>query len=206
MDAPRPPKTAGNGWTRARLLRAAVGGGAVVAGAAAMGGRNDGGASLAAQPADADAEILNFFLVLEHVQEGFYREAVRGGRLDGDLLTFARAVGEQEGEHVAFLAERLGSRAEARPALDFGDALSTPDRFLQTAIELEEAAVAGYVGQGANLTGAMVRRVATLVSVEARQAAWIRDLAGVSPAPRAADKARTAEGVLADLRERGFVA
>jgi hypothetical protein len=126
--------------------------------------------------------------------------------LDGDLLTFAQTVGEQESEHVAFLAERLGGRADARPTLNFEDALSTPDRFRETAIELEEAALAGYVGQGANLTRDMVRPVATLVSVEARQAAWVRDLAGVSPAPRAADPARKADRVVADLRERGFVA
>jgi hypothetical protein len=48
--------------------------------------------------------------------------------------------------------------------------------------------------------------VATLVSVEARQAAWLRDLAGVSPAPRAADPARPAQAVLADLRRRGWLA
>jgi hypothetical protein len=196
----------GTGWTRARLLRAAIGGGAMVAGGAAMGIRNDGGTPLAAQSEDSDAEILNFFLLLEYVQEGFYREAVSSGRLSGDLLTFARTVGAQESEHVAFLAERLGGRAEARPDLSFGDALSTPERFRDTAIELEEAALAGYVGQGANLTRDVVRPVAALVSVEARQAAWVRDLAGVSPAPRAADPARKADGVVGDLRERGFVA
>jgi hypothetical protein len=161
---------------------------------------------MAAQSEDAEAEILNFFLLLEYVQEGFYREAIRTGRLNGDLLRFARTVGKQESEHVAFLAERLGSRAEARPTLNFEEALTTPDRFRETAIELEEAAVAGYIGQGANLTSDVVRPVATLVSVEARQAAWVRDLARVSPAPRAADAAREADRVVADLRERGFVA
>jgi hypothetical protein len=77
---------------------------------------------------------------------------------------------------------------------------------METAIELEEMAVAGYVGQGANLTADVVRPVATLVSVEARQAAWVRDLGRVSPAPRAADTARKADRVVADLRERGFLA
>jgi Ferritin-like domain len=205
MDGRARP-TADAGWTRAGLIRAALGGGALVAGGAALADRTGGAAPLAAQARPADAEILNFFLLLEYVQEAFYREALRAGRLEGDLLTFAETVGEQESEHVAFLAEQLGSRAEARPTMNFEAALSTPERFRAAAVELEEAAVAGYVGQGANLSRDVVRPVATLVSVEARQAAWIRDLAGVSPAPRAADKARTAEGVLADLRERGFVA
>src|SRR5919108_599533 len=97
--------------TRAGLLRTVVGAGAIVAGGAAVGARSGGGTSLAAQPKKADVEILNFFLLLEHVQNAFYREAVRSGRLDGDLLTFARTVGDQESTHVAFLTERLGSRA-----------------------------------------------------------------------------------------------
>lgn len=194
-----------SGWTRARLLRGALAGGAMIAGGAAIGTATDGGTLLAAQSKDADAKILNFFLLLEYVQEGLYREAIQSGRLTGDLLTFARAVGEQESEHVAFLAERLGSRAEARPTLNFGDAVTTPDRFREAAIELEETALAGYIGQGANLTRGLVRSVATLVSVEARQAAWVRDLAGVSPAPRAADPARKADRVVADLRKRGYI-
>jgi hypothetical protein len=197
----------GNGsWTRARLLRAALGGGAVVAGGTVMGTRTDSGAVLAAQVEDADAKILNFFLLLEYVQEGFYREAVKSGRLTGELLELASTVGRQETEHVAFLTDRLGSRARARPASNFGDALSSPERFRAAAIELEETAIGGYIGQASNLTRDTVRSVATLISVEARQVAWIRDLAGVSPAPRAADPARSADDVVAALRKRGFVA
>jgi hypothetical protein len=195
-----------HGWTRGRLLRGLIGGGAIVAGGAAIGLRTGSGTSLAAQSDESDAKILNFFLLLEYVQEGFYREAVESGRLTGELLEYATAVGEQESEHVAFLAERLGDRARARPKLSFGDKLATPERFRDAAIDLEEAALAGYVGQGANLTRDTITRVATLVSVEARQAAWLRDLAGVNPAPRAADPARDADRVVEGLRKRGYVA
>jgi hypothetical protein len=194
------------GWTRGRLLRAVIGGGAIVAGGAAIGGRTDSGTSRAAQSEEADAKILDFFLLLEYVQEGFYREAVESGRLTGDLLEYATTVGEQESEHVAFLTERLGSRARSRPTLSFQDRLATSDRFRDTAIDLEEAALAGYIGQGANLTADAITSVATLVSVEARQAAWVRDLAGVSPAPRAADPARNADRVVEELRKLGYVA
>ena len=48
--------------------------------------------------------------------------------------------------------------------------------------------------------------VARLVSVEARQVAWLRDLAGISPAPRAADPPRKAEAVIGELREKGYIA
>lgn len=193
-------------WTRARLLRAAVGGGAIVAGGAVIGARSDGDSVLAAPSEDADAKILNFFVLLEYVQEGFYREAVKSGRLTGNLLEFASTVGPQETQHVALLTERLGSRARPRPTSDFGDALSTPERFREAAVQLEETAIAGYIGQASNLTRGTLGSVATLVSVEARQAAWIRDLAGLPPAPRAADPARSAEAVVADLRKQGLIA
>ena len=195
-----PPKP-----TRAGLFRLAAAGGAVVAGGAVIGGRDDGGL-LAAPSADTDARILNFFLLLEYVQEAFYREALRSAGLTGELEELARAVGAQESEHVAFLTERLAGRARARPRTDFGDALGTPERFRATAIDLEETAIGAYIGQGANLTRGSVRAVGTLLSVEARQAAWLLDLAGDSPAPRAADAARKPDEVLAHLRGQGFIA
>jgi Ferritin-like domain len=192
------------GWTRAGLLRAAAGAGAVVAGGVAMGSRGDGGATLAAD-AESDAEILNFFLLLEYVQEGFYRETTEKAQIEGDLLTFVETVAGQESEHVAFLEDRLGGRAREKPTMSFGDATDSAERVRDTAIYLEEAAVAGYIGQGANLSHRSITQVGTLVSAEARQAAWVRNLAGVSPAPRAADPARKADDVVADLRQRGFI-
>ncbi len=193
-------------WTRGRLLRAALGGGALVAGGTLMGVRGDGGTSVAAPSKATDAEILNLFLLLERVQEGFYREAVERGGLSGELLEYANAVGEQESEHVAFLERRLGSRARAEPQLDLPpDMFETADRFRDSAIELKEAAIGAYIGQSANLTRGTMSPIATLVAVEARQVAWIRDLAGVSPAPDAADPGRKPEQVLAALRDRRYI-
>jgi hypothetical protein len=194
------------GWTRSRLLRTAVAGGAVAAGGAAWGARGGDEDSLAAPSEDIDAKILNLLLLLEYVQEAFYRQARASGRLDGDLLTFASTVGPQEAEHARFLARRLGSRARRRPDTRFGDHLASARSFRDAAVELEEAAIAAYVGQAANLTRPVLGQVATLVSVEARQAAWIRDIAETSPAPRAADPAREPDAVVADLRRRGFLA
>ena len=193
------------GWTRAGLFRLAAAGGAAVAGGAVIGAHDRAGNSFAAPSADTDAKILNFFLLLEYVQEAFYREALRSARLNGDLSEYARTVGRQESEHVAFLTKRLGDRARPRPRSSFGDALSSPERFRAAAIDLEETTIAAYIGQGANLMRGTVGAVGTLLSVEARQAAWVLDLAGESPAPRAADPARKPEAVLAHLREQGFI-
>jgi hypothetical protein len=186
--------------TRRRALAAA---GAAAAGGAAI-GRRGGGSSLAA-PADTDAAVLNLFLTLERLQAGFYHAALRAGHLDGELKTAATAIAAQEDAHVALLERRLGDRTEAPPRTDFSGAASTPARFRENAIALEEAAIAAYIGQAANLSRALVAPIATLVSVEARQVAWLRDLDGLSPAPRAADPARPGGDVLADLRKRGLL-
>lgn len=192
-------------WSRASFLRAALGGGAVVAGGAAIGSAG-GGESVAAQSSSDDADILNLFLTLEYVQEAFYRQAIKTGRLSGPLLEYARTVSRQETQHAAMLRRRLGGRAESRPRSDAGDLVRSPETFRSAAIDLEEAVIGAYIGQGANLSASAIKRIATLVSVEARQAAWIRDLGKVSPAPRAADKARKGEDVLSELRDKGLLA
>jgi Ferritin-like domain len=201
----RPDEPPRRSLTRARLLRAALGASAVVAGGTATAGWPGGGAPAAAPSESTDVKILNLFLLLEQVQEGFYEEAVRNGRLEEPLRTFARTVAVQETEHVAVLTDRLGGRARERPRSDYGDAVSDPERFQQAAIKLEESAIAAFISQGANLTRDALSAIVPLVSVEARQVAWVRDLAGVSPAPRAADPAREAQDVLDELRREGFI-
>ena len=107
MDGLR--QTRERGWTRAGLFRRAAAGGAAVAGGAAIGARGDDGASLAAPSAGTDAKILNFFLLLEYLQEAFYREALRTGTArQATLNEYARSVGGQESEHVAFLTQTAG--------------------------------------------------------------------------------------------------
>ena len=189
-------------WTRGDMLRGSAAAGAVLGIGALLGSRDD--APFAASP-ETDAKLLNVFLTLERVQEAFYRAALERTDLTGDLLAFARAASGQESAHVKFLTKRLGGRAGSAPKTDFGDALSSPEKFQDAAIELEEAALATYVGQAANLSRRLLSPIATMTSVEARQAAWVRAIAGTSPAPRAADPARKVEDVMADLRDRGFI-
>jgi hypothetical protein len=192
----------GAGRTRAQALGAA---GAVLGAGALVGGlvRPQ---TTAGRPSRAqDVRILNFLLVLEEAQAAFYDAALRRGVLRGDLLEFARTVAPQEHEHVRFMRGKLGGQARPKPRLDFAQATSSPERFRATAIDLEEATAAAYIGQGASLTRDAVLDAARIVAVEARHAAWIRDLAGADPAPRAADPGRSADDVLTDLRQKGFL-
>ena len=52
----------------------------------------------------------------------------------------------------------------------------------------------------------LVAALFSLLTVEARHAAWARHLTGANPAPRAADQARPAGEVLRELREKGWLA
>jgi hypothetical protein len=187
------------------LLRLAATGGAAAAGGAVIGARGGDRTSFAAPSPSTDAEIVNLFLLLERVQQSFYRAALERSDLSGELRTYASTVAGQEREHVAFLEHWLGDRADAPPHTGFPDAFASAQGFRTAAVELEEAAIAAYIGPGANLTRKTVAQIAVLVSVEARQAAWVRDIAGISPAPRAADPARKPNDVLAELRKKGIL-
>jgi hypothetical protein len=190
--------------TRGRLLkRGIVAGGALVAGGAAIGGlpRLASSAPSAAQ----DARILNFVLELEYLENAFYAEARRRGALRGELRRFARIVGAHEQAHVTFLRNALGRSAVAKPAYDFGDATRDRDSFIAAAIKLEDLSVAAYNGQAPNLTTGTLAAAARIVSVEARHAAWIRDIGGKPPAADATDAPMTEAQVRRAIDETGFV-
>ena len=193
------------GHTRGQALRAAVAGGAALGAAALAGAWARPSASAGRASPAQDVRIMNFLLVLEEAQAGFYAAALRGGRLTGGLLEFARVVAPQEREHVDLLRKRLGNRAAAAPRLGFGDAVTDPRSFVATAIDLEEQTAAAYIGQGPSLTEGPMQDAARIVAVEARHAAWILDLAGRDPAPRPADPASRPQDVLANLRAKGIL-
>ena len=108
-----------------------------------------------------------------------------GSRLgDAEILNFALEMEELQG---ALYAQAL------------------QHTFAATARALEDLGVAALDGQAASLTKLSLASVATIVSVEARHAAWIRDLLGELPAPSASNPAQTAAQVRAAIRRTGFV-
>lgn len=189
--------------TRGQLVtRAAVGAGAVTAVGVLAGGLPRLAASDPSR--EQDRSILEWLLQVEYVQAAFYAAVERGGALQGELREFAARVGRQERAHVEALRSALGADAPERPEFDFADATSDPDRFVETAVELEELAVAAFNGQIPNLTRPRVMTAMRIVSVEARHVGWARDLAGRNPAPRPADRAATQAETRAALQATGF--
>jgi hypothetical protein len=156
-----------------------------------------------------DQKILNYALTLEYLEAAFYREAVDKGGLEGEVATFASVVGQHEQAHVDALKQTLGAAAVKEPTFDFGGATGK-DKFLATAQVLEDTGVAAYQGQGHLIkTPAVLAAAGSILAVEARHAAWVRDIRGggkgFNPAPDAFEKAQDMETILAAVKDTGFI-
>jgi hypothetical protein len=163
--------------------------GVTLAGAGALLLTRAPAARAAALPA-GDVDILNYALVLEYLQASFYTEAERNGALHGKSATAARVVGATERAHVDAFLDLLGSKAVKRPTFDFQGTTEQQRPFLKTAVALEDLAVAAYKGQAPKLrSNAVLAAAVGIHSVEARHAAWMRHLFGITPAVNAFDSA-----------------
>ena len=206
LDEPAQP-------TRSQFFRRAVaGGGTLVLGGLAIGGLPE--LALGRRSAAQDVEILNFALLLEYLESEFYVEAVQKGALSGPTLAFATTVRDHELAHVDFLRQALGGAAIAKPSFDFKGTTEDADTFAATALVLEDTGVAAYNGQGPRLRRKTLAAAASIVSVEARHAAWIRrivaapdyaDGKGSYPAPAALDKAKSKAQIEAAVGATGII-
>lgn len=191
---------ADRGLSRTQFITA----GAVAAGAAVAGGIAAGPLEDTSAQSDRDIQALQLLLLLEYTENAFYTEALERGSLRGEMKAYAQAVAGQEREHLAFVKRALGARAEGRPGFEFGSATRDPAGFAAAAAELEDLAVAAYNGQATNVSKATLAAAATVVSVEARHAAWIRSIVDEPPAPDATDKALSAAEVREGLERIGL--
>jgi ferritin-like protein len=146
-------------------------------------------AAAAAGLSASDIDILNYALVLEYLQASFYTEAERSGALSGKTAAAARVVGATERAHVKAFHQLLGPQAVKRPTFDFKGTTEQQRPFLKTAVAFEDLAVAAYKGQAPKLqSNAVLAAAVGIHSVEARHAAWMRELFGITPAVRAFDQ------------------
>jgi len=196
------------GTTRGDFLRrAGLGAGTIVGGSALLGALP---AVASAGISKGDIAILNYALTLEYLESAFYAEAVSKGKLSGETAKFARVVAAHERAHVAFLKGSLGRKAVAKPRFDFRDTTTDQAKFQATARTLEDTGVAAYLGQVGNIRNkAVLKAAGSVLPVEARHAAWIRDIIGSgdspSPAPAAFQGGRTKAQILAAVKATGFI-
>ena len=100
----------------------------------------------------------------------------------------------------------MESKAVKRPHFDFRGATEDAERFRKTAVAFEDLAVAAYKGQAPNIQSRPLLVAALGIhTVEARHAAWIRRLAGVTPAADAFDEPRSLQSTLAIVADTHFV-
>ena len=148
---------------------------------------------------EGDIEILNFALTLEYLEAAFYEQAQKEAKLSSEVADLAKLVGDHELEHVDGLTqaiEDLGGKPVKAPKVDFGDAFSSEDTFLQTGIVFEDLGVSAYNGAGPAIESKELLAVAgQIVQIEGRHAAAVRFAAGEEPAPDAFDPTMTVEEV-----------
>jgi hypothetical protein len=154
-----------------------------------------------------DVGILNYALVLEYLQASFYTEAERSGALSGKTAAAARVVGATERAHVKAFLKLLGSQAVKRPSFNFQGVTEAQRPFLKTAVAFEDLAVAAYKGQAPKLqSNAVLAAAVGIHSVEARHAAWMRELFGITPAVRAFDQPASREQINRIVASTHFIA
>lgn len=194
--------------TRSRLFRRAglLLGGGVVASAAPIGLATSQGGGLS----KGDIEILNYALTLEELESAFYAEANGKGKLTGIARTFSQVVGAHEAAHVATLRQVLGAEAKPAPKFNFKGTTNGKITFLKTAQVLEDTGVAAYQGQAGRIKSDQVLASAgSILAVEARHAAWVREILGDSkspnPAPEAFSTPKSMQAVLDAVEQTGFI-
>jgi Ferritin-like domain len=189
------------GETRATFLKTAALGGAAML--AALATPREAVAQI------SDVGILNFGLRFERMQATFYTQADEMGTI-GKMVArkqlWARTLGAHERAHVRILKKVLGPKAERSPTFDFGKANETDANFTRTAVAMEDLTVALLGGltpivHNRQLNAAFF----SLLTVEARHAAWARHLVGAHPVPVAFDKPRTLDSVAGTVARTHFI-
>lgn len=201
-----------DGNTRAGFLKKAGVGAAVIAGGGAFAGALPAFARGATIPA-SDIAILNFALTLEYLEAAFYAEAQTSKNITGEAKRLAHVVAQHEAAHVAFLKGVLGAKAVALPKFDFKGTTDDQAKFLATADVLENTGVHAYLGQVPNIKAKPVLIGAgRILPIEARHAAWVRDIrfsggttSATTPAPGAFEDGFSMNQILAAVKGTGFI-
>lgn len=155
------------------------------------------GSALAASP---DVDILNFALTLEYLETDFYQQKGKTVGLSGQAKSLAKSFGDEEAEHVAALTKAItasGGKPVKKPTFVFPG--KDEKSFLKLAYVLENTGVGAYNGAGPSLQSkALLAAAGSIVQIEARHAASIAVLTGMSITPNGAfDKPLTKKQVLA---------
>ncbi|BDC51003.1 hypothetical protein F183_A33190 [Bryobacterales bacterium F-183] len=190
---------------------------AVVAAGAAM-----LASSLHAQNTVTDVSLLNYALLLEQLEANFYTQGLRrfssadfntgnfsqnlgnagdfyGDSITGDVYGNLLLIRNHEQTHVRAL-ERTIRTLGGTPRTNcngFSFTYNTVDEFLAVGKLLEDTGVSAYAGAINMIRDPqLVTTAATIATVEARHAAYLRLITGDSPFPSAFDPTKTMQEIL----------
>ncbi len=175
------------GDSRADFLRKAVVGGSTLLAALAA------PPLLQAKRSKAnDVRIFQYALNFEYLQSTFYTETERAGTvaaMQQDKAVWAKTLGAHERAHVKIIKQVLGDAATKKPFFNFHGNTESEPRFTRTAVAMEDLTTALLTGVTPALhSRALVAAAFSLLTVEARHAAWARHIAGVVPVASALDQ------------------
>lgn len=136
--------------------------------------------------------VLNFALVLEHLESEFYTTGTgTSGLIPASDQAIFNTITTHESEHVKALIAALGSSARPKPTFDYtagkgsgkgpyADVFSNYATFTAVAQAFEDTGVRAYKGQAPSLLPypAYLTTALSIHSVEARHASEVRRLRG----------------------------
>lgn len=132
---------------------------------------------------DNDVDVLNYALTLEYLEAEFYRQGNEAGLLKGKEAEYLAAVQRDEESHVSTLmqtVQQIGGQPVEAPAVDFGDAFSSREKYLTLSHTFENVGVQAYLGAAGFISDkAILQAAAGIFGVEARHAAIVGNLLGL---------------------------
>jgi len=132
---------------------------------------------------DSDVDVLNYALTLEYLEAEFYRQGNEAGLLSGKEAQYLQKVQTDEESHVATImqtVQQIGGQPVEAPAVDFGDAFSSRDKYLTLSHTFENVGVQAYLGAAGFISDkAILQAAAGIFGVEARHAAIVGNLLGL---------------------------
>ncbi|KAK4893980.1 hypothetical protein LTR27_007786 [Elasticomyces elasticus] len=144
-----------------------------------------------------DTDVLNYALTLEHLESAFYAQGLTQFQ-DADFIAAGLLVADRhrlieiaahEKEQVDYLTTALGSAATA--ACNYTFPPVSVGFFLLNAMQLEGVGVSAYLGAAQLIASKdTLTAAATILKIEARHSAYLRDLGSgsqLSPFPTAQD-------------------
>jgi hypothetical protein len=127
-----------------------------------------------------DFAVLNYAYALEQLEAAFYTKVIESqfSGITADETSLLTDIRDHEIAHREFFKAALGTNAIGNLDVDFSSInFSSRESVLNTAKTFEDLGVAAYNGAGRFITSPDYLTLAgKIVSVEARHAAYIRDL------------------------------